>query len=265
MRREAPAARTSAALARAACLCLLGLLCLALLPLALAGCGESGAAGASGNAGASGSAAAVGAAGSTPAQRRLTLERADLAIVARGLAAAEPPIEREIVAARAAWPGIVEGLPQVVAPASRALMFVGMRRSEELSTPGFISYAGQLTGSSAAIAGLLLSYEQLAQRGWTMTLAAAAHLNGSSALPASALEFLRTNAALYIGCIYDAHYNLSVIGERIRSAYTKLGGPAGFGGAGGALPASLMAGVIAFYSPPSARLAPKPPSTAAGG
>jgi hypothetical protein len=264
VRRAAPAA---------ACLCLLGLLCLALLPLALAGCGESGAAGASGSAGASGngspaaggSPAAVGAAGSTPAQRRLTLERADLAIVARGLAGAEPPIEREIVAARSAWPGIVEGLPQVVAPASRALMFVGMRRSEELSTPGFISYAGQLTGSSAAIAGLLLSYEQLAQRGWTMTLAAAAHLDGSSALPASALEFLRTNAALYIGCIYDAHYNLSVIGERMRSAYAKLGGPAGFGGTGGALPASLMAGVIAFYSPPSARLAPKPPSTAAGG
>ena len=234
MRRVAPAA----------CLCLLvGLLC---LPLALAGCGESG---------------AQGASTSAPALRRLALERADLATVAHGLLAAEPSIQREVLAARAAWPGIVQGLPLVVSAQSRALMFAGMRRSEEFATPRFISIAGQLTGESAATAGLLLSYEQLSQQGWRMTLAAAGHLNGHSALPAGTLAFLRTNAALYIGCLYDAHYNLSVIGKKMSAAYAKLGGPMGFGAA---LPASLMAQIAAFYSPYVARLGPKPPATAAG-
>lgn len=236
--------------ALATCLCLLGS-CLA-LPLALSGCGASGADGASGANIASASAAVP---------RRLRLERTDFAVVARGLVRAEPSIQREILAAKAAWPGIVQGLPQQVSAGSRALMLAALQRTEQIATPSFISYAGQLTGESAAIAGLLLSYEQLAQRGWTMTLAAAQHLSGRSALPAATLGFLRTNAALYIGCVYDAHYNLSTIGKRMGEAYAQLGGAQGFAGL---LPASLMAHINSFYSPAVAKLAPKPPATAAG-
>jgi hypothetical protein len=230
-------------MALALCLCLLGL-CLA-LPLALAGCGESGADGAS-----------------TPTvTRQVRLERTDLATVARGLLRVEPSVQRELVAARAAWPEIVGGLPAQVPVAARGLLLVGLRRTEQIATPSFISYAGELTGEAAPIAGLLLSYEQLARRGWGMTLAAAQHLSGHSRLPAATLEFLRTNAALYIGCVYDAHYNLSVIGERMREAYAQLGGAKGFGGV---LPASLIARIGSFYSPAVARLAPKPAPTAAG-
>jgi hypothetical protein len=224
------------------CLCL-GL-CVA-LPAALAGCGESGASGAQ----------------ASHVPRQLKLERTNLAIVARGLLHAEPSIQREILAARAVWTAIVHGLPARVPPATRALLAAALRRTELLATPSFIPYAGELTGESAAIAGLLLSYEQLSQRGWTMTLAAAQHLTPTSALPPATLGFLRANAALYIGCVYDAHYNLSVIGERMREAYAQLGGAAGFGGA---LPASQMARVIAFYSPGVARLAPRPSPSAAG-
>jgi hypothetical protein len=240
-------------------------LCLGLsvaLPAVLAGCGESGASG------------ALGQGQGQAAPRQLRLERIDLAIVARGLLRAEPSIRREIAAARAAWPGIVHGLPAQAPPATRALLAAALGRTEQIATPSFISYAGELTGESAAIAGLLLSYEQLSAKGWSMTLTAAGHLNGASTLPPATLAFLRTNAALYIGCVYDAHYNLSVIGERMRETYAQLGGAAGFGGAarlggtaglGVALPASLMAQVIGFYSPGVARLAPKPPSSAVGG
>ncbi len=214
--------------------------------MALAGCSESGASGAQ----------------ASSAPRQLKLERTDLATVARGLLRAEPSIQREILAARAAWPAIAGGLPALVPLATNELLSAALRRSERLATPGFISYAGELTGESAAIAGLLLSYEQLSQQGWTMTLAAARHLTGLSALPVATLGFLRANAALYIGCVYDAHYNLSVIGGRMREAYAQLGGAPGFGDA---LPASLMARIVAFYSPGAARLAPKPQPSAAGG
>ncbi|HEV3070456.1 MAG TPA: hypothetical protein VGY76_03405 [Solirubrobacteraceae bacterium] len=130
-----------------------------------------------------------------------------------------------------------------------------------------------MTGAAAAIAGLLLSFEQLSQRGWTMTLAAVLHLgagSGSSLLPSvggervasstplspAALRFIRANAALYIGSVYDGHYNLSVVGQRVREAYAQLGGAAAFGTA---LSPALVGQLDRFYSPAAARLAPKPP------
>jgi len=131
-----------------------------------------------------------------------------------------------------------------------------------------------LTGAAAAIAGLELAFEQLSQRGWAMTLAAASHLGGAggsslrdltgggraaSSLPLSpaALRFVRANASLYIGSVYDGHYNLSVVGQRVREAYEQLGSAATFGAA---LPPALVEQLARFYSPGVARLAPKPPS-----
>jgi hypothetical protein len=146
-----------------------------------------------------------------------------------------------------------------------------------------------LTGAAAAIAGLLLSFEQLSQRGWTMTLAAASHLGsgsgsslrasagagagragaqgtGTSAaggaassvpLSPAALRLVRANASLYIGSVYDGHYNLSVVGQRVGEAYAQLGGAAAFGAA---LRPALVGQLAGFYSPGLARLAPKPPA-----
>ena len=227
--------------------------------------------------------------------RELKIERADLVLVAHGLRGAEPSIRREVVAARAAWPGIVNGLPMQVSPATRARLAVALARTGLIATPHFVSYAGELTGAAAAIAGLLLSFEQLAQRGWTMTLAAAQHLGEAQSslsaagsplgggggaegaggggaigvgsrrpvvLSPAALRFVRANASLYIGGVYDGHYNLSVIGERMREAYAQLGGAAKFGRA---LRSALVSQLAAFYSPGVTRLAPRPPASATGG
>ena len=259
---------------------LLALLALGFAALGGAGCGSG-----------SSSGAPVGAAKKLPpasgSPRELRVQRADLALVAHGLLGAEPSILREVAAARDAWPGIVAGLPMQVSPASRALMARALVRTQQIATPRFISYAGELTGAAAAIAGLLLSFEQLSQRGWTMTLAAAQHLSGSQSslsvgaiggraggggesgagsgvpvdLSPAALRFVRANASLYIGGVYDGHYNLSVIGERMREAYAQLGGAAAFGRA---LRPALIARLAGFYSPAVTRLTPRPPVSAAG-
>ncbi|HEY7951600.1 MAG TPA: hypothetical protein VID70_01350 [Solirubrobacteraceae bacterium] len=275
----------------------MSLLSLALaFALALAGCGGGGSSG-----------APPGATKKLPhvsaGPRQLKIERDHLALVAHGLRGAESSIRREARAARAAWPGIAHGLPPQVSPASRALITRALDRTTRLATPRFVSFAGELTGAAAAIAGLELSYEQLSQRGWTMTLAAAQHLGSGSGsslggeragegaaegagegaapgtagrsagdaarrphitgapsnapLSPAALRFIRANASLYIGSVYDGHYNLSVVGERLREAYAQLGGPSAFGAA---LTPALLAQLASFYSPGVLRLAPKPPS-----
>jgi hypothetical protein len=168
--------------------------------------------------------------------------------VSHGLLGAERSIQREVAAARAAWPAVAQGLPAHVSPASRQALVAATRRAQRIATPRFISYAGELTGAAAAIAGLLLSYEGLSQRGWGFTLVAADH---------AGVRFLRTNASLYIGCVYDGHYNLSSIGEYLSSAYRRLGGAASFGSA---LRQSEVEGLARFYSPANARLQPRPPA-----
>jgi hypothetical protein len=261
----------------------LGGLAVLVLTTALAGCGSS-----------SGAAKALEP-GASPAQRKL--ERTDLAIVSHGLLGAERTVEREVSASRAAWPAVAQGLPALVSPAEQRAIATASVQAQRIATPRFISYAGELTGASAAIAGLLLSYEGLTQRGWTFTLAAAAaggaagEAPGESSLqvfvpargtapqsvaqgtvPAvvsrqlasaspAALHFLRTNASLYIGYVYDGHYNLSTIGEYLTAAYSRLGGPASFGAA---LPAGEVASVARFYSPANARLSPRPAALATG-
>jgi hypothetical protein len=262
-----------------------GLLVAGVLAAALAGCGSS-----------SGLAKALQPGGS-PAERKL--ERADLAIVGHGLRGAEASIRHEVAASKAAWPVVVNGLPSQLSPAERRAISTATRRAQAIATPRFISYAGELTGAAAAIAGLLLSYEGLSQRGWTFTMTAAAavgsatesSLEGSSAgvtpsgggsnvgaansaggLPPSvrtqlataspsAVRFLRSNANLYIGCVYDGHYNLSVIGEDLLKAYSRLGGAAAFGAA---LPPGEVESLVRVVSPAEARLAPKPPASPTG-
>jgi hypothetical protein len=199
--------------------------------------------------------------GSTPADRRL--ERADLAIVGRGLLGVEPTIRAELIASRAAWPAVAHGLHARVSPATRLAIAKAEASVRRIATPRFISYAGQLSGTSAAIAGLELSYEELALRGWMLTRVAADYGARAQAGKGSleAADFLRVNAALYIGCVYDAHYNLSLIGEDLKAAYAQLGGGPAFGAA--LRPAQVQA-IASFYAPAVARLAPRPPSSSIG-
>jgi hypothetical protein len=72
---------------------------------------------------------------------------------------------------------------------------------------------------------------------------------------ASGTNFLRANAGLYIYCVYDGHYDLSLIGKEIVAAYAELGGPAAFGSA---LTAGRVAALARAYSIPAVRLAPHP-------
>jgi hypothetical protein len=220
-------------------------LAFALSALMLAGCGGGGA-------------TAIRApkgtlSGSSPAA--LALQRTDLAIAVHGLLQVQPSIRPEIAATRAAWPAVAHGLPVYVSPATRRAIAVAALRSKQIATPRYISFAGQLTGAAAAIAGLELSYEELALRGWTFTRAAADYgaLAASGRASLAAAGFLRVNAALYIGCIYDAHHNLSVICEDVKQAYTQLGGARVFGAT---LRPALVEAVAHFYSPAMASLTP---------
>jgi hypothetical protein len=199
--------------------------------------------------------------GKSPAELRL--QRTDLAIVAHGLRGVESTILPEIAASRAAWPAVAHGLPAYVSPATRRAIATAINRVRAIATPRFISYAGQLTGVSAAIAGLELSYEELALRGWTLTRVAADY--GARAAQGigspQAAVFLRLNATLYIGCVYDAHYNLSLIGKDLAQGYAQLGGARAFGAL---LRPTEVQAIASFYSPAVARLAPQPPPQAVG-
>jgi hypothetical protein len=223
-----------------------------LIAAALAGCGASG-----------GTllASRHGLSGSSPAERRL--QRADLAIAARGLLAVEPTVRQEIAASRAAWPTVVHGLPAVASPTARLAIARAAVVARRIATPLYISFAGQLTGAAATIAGSELSYEELTQRGWTLTGVAADYgaraATGSGSLAAAG--FLRVNAALYIGCVYDAHHNLGAIGEDLRRAYAQLGGAAAFGAM---LRPARVEALARFYSPANAGLAPEPAASAIG-
>ena len=72
--------------------------------------------------------------------------------------------------------------------------------------------------------GLLKAYAVLTQRGWRFL--AAALTNQTTArgrTTTAAAQFLRANAGLYIYCVYDGHYDLSLVGKALQDAYRKLG------------------------------------------
>jgi hypothetical protein len=182
----------------------------------------------------------------------LRAQRADLLTVSRGLAQLEGPVAHELASAKLAWPSLAHGLPATVTPALRSTIATASVQAKLIPTQPFMAHAGQLTGPAAGIAGLLGSFENLLQPCWQQVQASAGAGTGSVAT----VRFLRANAGLYIGCVYDAHYNLRTIGARVHEAYAQLGGARAFGSA---LSASEVAQLTQFYSPIAARLTPKPP------
>ncbi|HVR06171.1 MAG TPA: hypothetical protein VMS02_09010, partial [Solirubrobacteraceae bacterium] len=157
--------------------------------------------------------------------------------------------------------------------------------------PASVADEHDLSGPAAAIGGLLRSYVLLAQRGWRFLAAAAtagarthaspavgagSHTSptagagrhasrapgaGSRASPAaggSAGGFLRANAPLYIYCVYDGHYSLSLVGAKLSGAYRALGGGPGFGAA---LTPGEVGALGRAYSIAATRLQPHPPAS----
>jgi hypothetical protein len=157
-----------------------------------------------------------------------------------------------VAAARAAWPALAPGLPARAGPALRGAIARALARAKQVPTPAFMAVAKRLTGPSADVAGRLESFAGLSRRCWEQVALAAGEQTGRA--PA-AVRFLRANAGLYIGCVYDGHYNLSTIGEVLLKGYRELGGAQAFGAALGQAQARALARA---YSPASARLQPKP-------
>jgi hypothetical protein len=192
-------------------------------------------------------AAALGGCGSrAPRAAALRLERADLVRLGGALRRLESPVHAEVAAARAAWPALVGGLQPTSAPATRRAIARAAARAEAVALPAFVIAEGGLTGPAAGVGGLLKSYTVLTRRGWQFLTAA------SGARRAS---FLRANSGLYVYCVYDGHFELSVLGKKLQAAYRKLGGGGAFGAA--LTPADVEA-LASAYSSATTRLEPHP-------
>jgi hypothetical protein len=175
--------------------------------------------------------------------------------VADGLRTAESPVAHEVLAARGAWPQLADGLPRVLPPSLRASVTHAAASAHTLHEPAFLTNAGKLTGPAAGAAGLYESYERLTTRGWRLLAAA---IGAIVSAPPTAARFARANSDLYVDAVYDAHFDLSLLGKSIASAYAKLGGPHAFGAA---LTQGEVDALASAYSIPRARLEPHPART----
>jgi hypothetical protein len=182
----------------------------------------------------------------------LALERTQLVQVSAGLRSAEAPVQVEVSASRGAWPQIASGLPQVVLPALLAAVGRASTSAAALPQPSFMANTARLTGPAAGIARIYENYTRLSERGWSLTRASLATIARGSAANAG---FARQNSFLYIDAIYDAHFDLSLVGKSLLSAYNRLGGAAGFGAT---LTQSGIGALAAAYSIPAVRLSPHP-------
>lgn len=192
-------------------------------------------------------AAALAGCGSHPSRTAgLRLERTDLARLGHALRRLESPVHAEVAAARTAWPALVGGLPPASTPATRHAIASAAALAETLALPRFVLVEGGLTGPAAGVGGLLKSYTVLTRRGWQF-LTAASRTGRAS--------FLRANSGLYVYCVYDGHFELSVLGKRLQAAYRKLGGGGAFGAA--LTPADVEA-LAHAYSSATTRLEPHP-------
>jgi hypothetical protein len=216
-------------------------------------------------------------------------------LLAHTLQRLQAPASGEVGAARTVWPALAGGLPRSFSPAMQLSVAAAERSAGMLALPAFVTTEGGLTGPAAKLAGMLKAYTSLTQRGWPYIAATISAESGararsggasgarvtrsssgaratrssgaSEAVSASttsavgiappAAQFLRANAGLYIYCIYDGHYDLSLIGKALLGAYRTLGGAPAFGAA---LPQSQVEALARSYSIPSSRLAPHPPS-----
>jgi hypothetical protein len=188
----------------------------------------------------------------SPAAERL--QRADLTAVSRGLRQSESSVQRELAAARIAWPLVANGLPASIPPQTRARVATAAAAARAIVLPALMSetQARELTGPAAGIAGLFRSFSKLTDRGWTLTSAAIDQITDGS--PTSA-TFARENVALYIDAIYDGHFDASLIGKSLSAGYLRLGGAPAFGAT---LTQAEVNALASAYSPAAERLHPHP-------
>jgi hypothetical protein len=168
------------------------------------------------------------------------------------LNALEEPVRREVAASRIAWPAIADGLPVTLSSSLQRAVHNASATARALPEPRFMNNAGALTGPAAGLAGLYENYSRLAARGWQLTeTGITAIVRGTP----TAARFAHNNSSLYIDAIYDAHFNLSLLGKSLTHAYEQLGGRQAFGKT---LTPIKAIGVALAYSIPAVRLEPHP-------
>jgi hypothetical protein len=180
------------------------------------------------------------------------LQREDFVVISHGLREAEGSVEREMAAAKIAWPLVANGLPLSIPTRTRVAVASASKTAQAIVVPAPMSeaQARSLTGPAAGIASLFEPFQRLTERGWTLTGAAADEI--ASGTPAAA-RFARENVALYIDSIYDGHFDATLIGKSLLAGYKKLGGAASFGGA---LTQTEVDALARAYSPATERLHP---------
>jgi hypothetical protein len=209
----------------------------------------------SGVAGASATLAGCGGtSGGAASPAAIQLQREDLVAVSRALRQATGSAQREMAAARIAWPLLAGGLPAPIPPATRPAVSTASRMARAIVVPAPMSetQARLLTGPAAGIAGLFAVFSRLTERGWTLTSAAAVQITSG---PPAAAAFARENVALYIDSIYDGHFDAALIGKSLLAGYRLLGGEKAFGGTLSQAEADALASA---YSPATERLYPHP-------
>jgi hypothetical protein len=172
--------------------------------------------------------------------------------VVDGLISAEPGIEREVAASRSAWPAIASGLPASFSSSLQRHVTAATARAGALPQPSFLALAKQLTGPASGLAALYESFARLAERGWQLTDASIASISSGSPIAA---HFARENSSLYIDSIYDAHFDLSLIGKSVVKGYERLAVPHSFGPK---LTQAEIDRLASAYSIPAVRLVPHP-------
>lgn len=159
----------------------------------------------------------------------------------------------EVAAAKAAWPLVLDGLPAHPSAAWRAAIGLADRRASAMRLPALFEerQAASLTGPASGLASTFRSFGVLSTRGWRLIDAAGGEVQHGDALAA---RFARENVALYVECVYDAHFALAQLGKRLLSAYKTLGGTHAFGSS---LTQAEVDGLADFYSQASDRLQPR--------
>jgi hypothetical protein len=188
----------------------------------------------------------------SPSSRELALQRSQFVKVSDELRGLEHAVQRELSSSRKAWPTIANGLPQTFEAGLREAVKQATTSAAALPEPPFAAKADVLTGPAAGIAGLYESYSRLTERGWRLTETGIAAIRANN--PATA-NFERANSSLYIDAIYDAHFNLSLLGKSLISGYERLGGPRAFGAT---LTQNELNALATAYSIPAVRLEPHP-------
>ena len=185
-----------------------------------------------------------------PAEAKL--EREDLVAVTRALRSAQPAVESETAAARAAWPYLIDGIAARPPASARAHIEAAVRAARALPLRAVMAEpeASALTGPGSPLAGRYRDFQKLCSASWRMIGHALKEIDGGTAAAAS---FTRENVALYIEGVYDAQYSLAETGADLQAAYNTLGAAPVFGSL---LTQRQIASLARTYSPSLVRLQP---------